>query len=69
MTIENLEHSRKKATFDITAEEFSAALDKAFEICNQKVTIKDSAKEKPQDMSMKKTTGWNRYTMKRSMKS
>ncbi len=46
MTIENLEHSRKKATFDVTAEEFSAALDKAFEICNQKVTIKGFRKGK-----------------------
>lgn len=46
MTIENLEHSRKKAIFDVTAEEFSAALDKAFEICNQKVTIKGFRKGK-----------------------
>ena len=33
------------------------------------IILTGSAKEKPQDMSMKKTTGWNRYTMKRSMKS
>lgn len=40
MTTEKLEHSRVKAVFDVTAEEFEKALDKAFEKCNAKVTIK-----------------------------
>lgn len=40
MTTEKLEHSRIKAVFDVTAEEFDTALDKAFEKCNAKVTIK-----------------------------
>ena len=40
MIIEKLEHSRVKAIFDVTAEEFKVALDKAFEVCNAKVTIK-----------------------------
>ena len=40
MNIEKLENSRKKVVFDVTAEEFESALDKAFEICNAKVTIK-----------------------------
>ena len=40
MKIERLEHSRVKASFEVTAEEFKVALDKAFEVCNAKVTIK-----------------------------
>lgn len=40
MTTEKLEKSRVKAIFDVTAEEFEKALDKAFEVCNAKVTIK-----------------------------
>ena len=40
MTTERLEHSRVKAVFEVTAEEFDKALDKAFEKCNAKVTIK-----------------------------
>ena len=40
MKIEKLEHSRNKVVFDVTAEEFETALDKAFEKCNAKVTIK-----------------------------
>ncbi|MDE7106504.1 MAG: trigger factor [Anaeroplasmataceae bacterium] len=40
MKVEKLEHSRNKVVFDVTAEEFEAALDKAFEKCNAKVTIK-----------------------------
>ena len=37
---EKLEKSRVKATFDVTADEFEKALDKAFEIANAKVSIK-----------------------------
>ena len=40
MTTEKLAHSQVKATFEVTAEEFDKALDKAFEVCNKKVTIK-----------------------------
>ena len=40
MVTEKLEHSRVKAVFDVTAEEFEKALDKAFEKKNAKVTIK-----------------------------
>ncbi len=40
MNVEKLEHSRKKVVFDVTAEEFNTALDKAFGVCNAKVTIK-----------------------------
>ena len=40
MKIERLEHSRVKASFEVTVEEFKVALDKAFEVCNAKVTIK-----------------------------
>ena len=40
MVTEKLEHSRVKATFDVTADEFERALDKAFEVNNAKVTIK-----------------------------
>lgn len=40
MTVEKLEHSRKKVVFDVLPEEFESALDKAFEKCNAKVTIK-----------------------------
>ncbi|MDE7213402.1 MAG: trigger factor, partial [Anaeroplasmataceae bacterium] len=40
MKIEKLGHSRNKVVFDVTPEEFEKALDKAFEKCNAKVTIK-----------------------------
>ncbi len=40
MTTEKLEHSRVKVVFDVTADEFEKALDKAFDKCNAKVTIK-----------------------------
>lgn len=40
MKVEKLEHSRNKVVFEVTPEEFEAALDKAFEKCNDKVTIK-----------------------------
>ena len=39
MKIENLEHSQKKFTFEVTPEEFEAALDKAFATEVQKVSI------------------------------
>lgn len=39
MNITNLEHSRKKVIFDVTAKEFDKALDEAFVKCNAKVTI------------------------------
>ena len=40
MKLEKLQNSRVKAIFDVTKEEFAAAMDKAFEVCNAKVTIK-----------------------------
>ena len=40
MVVEKLEHSRIKLTFDVTADEFEKALDKAFEVKNKEVTIK-----------------------------
>lgn len=40
MTTEKLEHSRMKAIFDVTPEEFDVALDKAFDKCNEQVKIK-----------------------------
>lgn len=40
MKVEKLEHSRNKVVFEVTPEEFEKALDKAFEKCNAKVTIK-----------------------------
>ena len=46
MTFEKLEHSQIKASFEVTAEEFAAALDEAFKICNEKVTIKGFRKGK-----------------------
>lgn len=46
MTFEKLEHSQIKAHFEVSAEEFSAALDEAFTICNAKVTIKGFRKGK-----------------------
>ncbi len=39
MKVEKLEHSRNKVVFEVTAEEFEKALDKAFVKCNAKVTI------------------------------
>ena len=46
MTFERLEHSQIKASFEVTAEEFAVALDEAFVICNEKVTIKGFRKGK-----------------------
>ncbi len=46
MTFEKLEHSQIKAHFEVSAEEFSAALEEAFVICNEKVTIKGFRKGK-----------------------
>lgn len=46
MTFEKLEHSQIKATFEVSAEEFAVALDEAFKICNEKVTIKGFRKGK-----------------------
>lgn len=40
MLKEKLEHSRVKVTFDVTPEEFEAALDDSFKKNNEKVTIK-----------------------------
>ena len=40
MEIIKLEKSRNKVVFDVTADEFKVALDKAFEVKNAKVTIK-----------------------------
>lgn len=39
MNIQNLEHSRKKVIFDVTAEEFEKALDESFAKNNEKVSI------------------------------
>ncbi len=46
MVTEKLEHSRMKATCDVTKEEFEKALDKSFEINNAKVTIQGFRKGK-----------------------
>lgn len=46
MTFERIEHSQIKASFTVTAEEFAVALDEAFKICNEKVTIKGFRKGK-----------------------
>lgn len=46
MVIEKLEHSRLKVVFDVSVEEWKKTLDKAFEICNAKVTIKGFRKGK-----------------------
>ena len=46
MVTEKLEHSRIKATFDVTADEFEKALDKSFEINNAKVTLQGFRKGK-----------------------
>ena len=46
MTFERLEHSQIKASFEVSAEEFAVALDEAFKICNEKVTIKGFRKGK-----------------------
>ena len=40
MEIIKLEKSRNKVVFDVTAEDFKVALDKAFEVKNAKVSIK-----------------------------
>ncbi len=57
MNIEKLEHSRVKATFDVTAAEFEAALDKAFEKENAKVTIKGFRAGKAPRSVFEKTYG------------
>ena len=41
-----LENSQIKAYFEVNAEEFAVALDEAFKICNEKVTIKGFRKGK-----------------------
>ena len=46
MKYERLEHSQIKASFEVSAIEFSQALDEAFKICNEKVTIKGFRKGK-----------------------
>ncbi len=46
MVTEKLEHSRVKAIFDVTADEFEKALDKSFESNNAKVTIQGFRKGK-----------------------
>ena len=46
MTFEKLEHSQIKASFEVSAQEFAEALDEAFKICNEKVTIKGFRKGK-----------------------
>ena len=46
MKFERLEHSQIKAYFEVSAEEFAVALDEAFKICNEKVTIKGFRKGK-----------------------
>ncbi len=46
MVTEKLEHSRIKATFDVTADEFEKALDKSFAINNAKVTLQGFRKGK-----------------------
>ena len=46
MTFERLEQSQIKASFEVSAEEFAVALDEAFVICNEKVTIKGFRKGK-----------------------
>ncbi len=51
MITEKLDHSRIKATFDVTKEEFETALDYSFKKNNEKVTIKGFRKGKaPRDM-------------------
>ncbi len=46
MVVEKLEHSRVKVVFDVTANEFEKALDKAFEVNNAKVAIQGFRKGK-----------------------
>ena len=54
MTFEKLEHSQIKASFEVSAEEFAVALDEAFKICNEKVTIKGFRKGKaPKDVYLR----------------
>ena len=54
MTFEKLEHSQIKASFEVTAEEFALALDEAFKVCNEKVTIKGFRKGKaPKDVYLR----------------
>ncbi len=55
MTFERLEHSQIKASFEVSAEEFAQALDEAFKICNEKVTIDGFRKGKaPKSVYLKK---------------
>ncbi len=46
MVVENVSKSRVKVIFDVTAQEFDSALDEAFNIANEKVTIKGFRKGK-----------------------
>ena len=55
MTFEKLEHSQIKASFEVSAEEFTVALDEAFKICNEKVTIDGFRKGKaPKSVYLKR---------------
>ena len=55
MTFERLEHSQIKASFEVSAEEFAVALDEAFKICNEKVTIDGFRKGKaPKSVYLKR---------------
>ncbi|MBE6137766.1 MAG: trigger factor [Erysipelotrichaceae bacterium] len=57
MTTEKLEQSRVKAVFDVTADEFEKALDKAFEKLNANVTIKGFRTGKAPRSAYEKTYG------------
>ena len=57
MVVEKLEHSRVKLTFDVTADEFEKALDKAFTRESAKVTIKGFRKGHAPRSVFEKTYG------------
>ena len=57
MVVEKLEHSRVKLTFDVTADDFEKALDKAFELKNKEVTIKGFRAGKAPRSVFEKTYG------------
>jgi trigger factor len=57
MTVEKLDKSRVKLVFDVTADEFEKALDKAFERENAKVTIKGFRKGHAPRSVFEKTYG------------